>query len=354
MTIIGKGGIKEIEFYMERGLTRLEVILIGIILFGIIVFSIVKNPSLFTSNENLLRQRYTEFASLMGDKNYATVYNYYSSSIRSNESLGKFIERSGKEAQGIGKQEVTINKVIIKDNIGYIDKNNIICNDSNCNTKKILRGYKKWVFENGNWYYSNENPTCIREKPYIKPPEFDRALSLIQQRYTEKFGAKSISLLNCLDIQYSSLENEEGLFTFNKNNSNMENLKIYVDNSYKIKDDILTAFLLSHEVQHASEYIAELNTGEGKDCFEDEIQAFIAQRYFLGSLNQSEQESILARINAANYANNPLIMIQTFLDYANNAMRLCGSNQTCIVDNIDKQISSMVRNSPYYQKQCSL
>lgn len=340
---------------MNKGFSKLEIILIGIILLFTIGFLGTKNLSLFVSKENLLRQRFNKFVSLLDDKNYSEAYNFYSSSIKNKGSLEDYI-KDVKESPNIGKQKVTINNIVIKDNIGYVDRNNTVCEDNNCITRKELRGYKRWVFENSNWYYSPPDPSCIRDEPYEKPPELERALSLFKQRYSDKFGKGNDddSIFNCLDIQYAALDNTEGIFTFDKNKSSLDRLSIYVDNSYKIKDDILTAFLLSHEINHASNYLIQLNNGTEFPCYDFEISAFQTQLMFLGSLTQEEQDSLVGRIATMDYGNNnPLMMVKTFTDFSGNARYACGSySPDCYSKKMTDQIVNMVKSNPYYQKQC--
>ncbi len=337
---------------MKKGFTKLEIILGVIIVFSIIGYLWSKN--VFISKENLLRQRYYKYVSLIDSGDYSGAYNYLSSSSKAKNSLDSY-----KKGWGNKKQIATINSIVVRDNFGYVDRTNTICNDDKCSSKKVVRGYKKWVFENGNWYFDGDSETvCIREEMYDIPTEFKRALSLISQRYGEKFGGKSadIPFINCLNIQYSKLDQAEGIFTFDSDRSNFDNLSIYVDNSYKAKDDILTAFLLSHEVFHAGSYLTTLNFGSEISCYDEEIQAFQSQLMFLGSLNQEEQNSLISRISALDYSNNsPLIMVKEFLDYSGKATRICGKNNAnCYSEQMTKQITNMVKSNPYYQKQCNL
>lgn len=47
-----------------------------------------------------------------------------------------------KNPQILENKKVTINNIVIKDSVGYIDRNNTVCEDDNCTTRKELRGYK--------------------------------------------------------------------------------------------------------------------------------------------------------------------------------------------------------------------
>jgi len=307
------------------------------------------------NNKASLEQRYTKLESLLNEKNCTEeMYNYFSTNEKSSYSMEDCIKSA--TSSKVVKRIAQINSITIRGNIGYIDRNITKCLSADCSNKKETRDYDKWVFENGNWYETLDNVTCIRETPYEKPAEFDRALSLVKQRLTDRMGEKTVgdfSFFNCLDIQYSSLNDAEGLFTFDEKNSNLGKLTIYVDNSYKIKDDILTAFLITHEVFHASQYLNRLNSGSVLDCYAEEIQAFWWQSQFLASLNKSEIDSVTTRIVSTDYSsNNPLVLMKTFADFSGRAIQACGSNENCKAQKFTDQITAMVKSNPYYQKQC--
>ena len=345
---------------MNKGFTKLEIILGGVVLFFIISFLVTKKLNLSVSKETQLRQRYNQYISLLNSGNYSEAYNYFSSSTKNDESLGDYI-KSAKESKNVGKQTVTINNIVIRGNNGYVDRTNTVCEDNNCSSKKVLIGYKKWVFENGNWYVTTEDVGCIRETPYEKPPEFDRALSLIKQRLNDlslKMNSKEMnfSYFNCLDIKYSDLKEEEGLFTFDPKDSSLDKLQILVNSSYKEKDDILTAFLLTHEVTHAALFLNTVNFGEEIGCIDNEINAFSMQLSFIQSLNPEEANSINQRLKSGYYRlSPPLQMTWDLLVMSNKANTYCGKNaQSCYDDRVKKDLNSKIINNPYYQKQCSL
>jgi len=173
------------------------------------------------------------------------------------------------------------------------------------------------------------------------PPEFIRAISLIDQRsskYIEaayrlknddldsqfdqlfvqqqasmndaayhtdpmiilNYGLRHIS--NCLDIKYDNkFSNIEGYFSFS-NNNNVTDLKIGVSSAYENNDDLLTAFLLTHEITHAINYYinhsdASFNSSTG--CLNDETWAYTSQIFFLATLNTSELDSISSRLKSS-------------------------------------------------------
>lgn len=347
---------------MNRGFTKLEIILTGIVLLFLVGFLSTKNLNLFISKESLLRQRYNKYVSLLDDKNYSEAYNLYSSSFKNERSHEDFIN-SAKKSTDIGRQKVTINKIVIKNNIGFIVRNNTVCVDSNCTTTKELRGYKRWVLENGNWYYSPPDPLCIREEMFDMSPEFKRALSLINQRFSSWFkkngleNPNDISFFNCVNIQYSDTADAEGIFTFDENNSNIENLHIYVNPSYMSSDDLLTAFLLTHETKHALNYLNKVTLGNSIGCIDDEVGAFYNQLLLTGLITPEEGNSLDARLKK-DYRNpsNQLKIYWDLLVLRDQAEQICGTNQfdDCTMKEVVPLIEKMVKSNPYYQKQCGL
>lgn len=347
---------------MKKGFTKLEAILVGTILLATIGFFSTKNLGLFISRENLLRQRFNEFVSLLDDKNYSEAYNYLSSSVKSKGSSDDYFE-SAKQTPNATKQTITVNNVVIKDDVGYIDRSNIVCADSGCSTKKELRGYKRWVFENGNWYYSLPDPRCIREEMYDMSPEFARALSLIKQRFTDwykKYNLESsldMSFLNCVDIQYGDTGSAEGVFTFDKNSSTIEKLYIIVDKSYANSDDLLTALLLAHEITHANNYLNKIINGTEMSCVNDEVMAFDNQLLLTGILTPEEANSLDARLRK-DFQNpsNQLKIYWDLLVLRDQAKQKCKTNQfdNCTMREFASLIEKMVRSNSYYQKQCNL
>lgn len=342
---------------MKKGFTKLEIILGVIILFSIIGYLGSKN--VFISKENLLRQRYYKYVSLIDSGDYSGAYNYLSSSSKAKNSLDSY-----KKGWGNKKQIATINSIVVKDNIGYIDRTNTTCNDNNCSSKKIVRGYKKWVFENGNWYFDTErDPVCIREEMYDMPPEFVRALSLIKQRFHEWSVKSNISdpndilIFNCVDIQYGDTGDAEGFFTFNETSSNIDKLEIKVNKSYINSDDLLTATLLVHETKHALNYLNRLQGLYNLSCVEDEAEAFNNQLLFTGIITAEEQNSLYARL-LKDYRDpsNGLSIIWDLWLLKDRAQKICRTNQwdNCVMKEVGPLILNYIKSNPYYQKQCNL
>jgi hypothetical protein len=179
---------------------------------------------------------------------------------------------------------------------------------------------------------------CTRTTPYAMPAEFQRALSLIEQRYSQSlskhpewtlplksydnlseedhgyinksplyyplspiYGETSalMSLRNCLDVQYArtntELDGAEAYFSFS-DASNDTDLKITVSQKYAAKNDIITAILLSHEVHHAFQYAYNKLPITKQSCIANEQRAFYNELTFLWSITPDELETVGTQI----------------------------------------------------------
>jgi hypothetical protein len=353
----------------KKSVRALKIVII-LAFFGVVGYAIANTMGLIKpqsnssptksasdSRENLLRQRYLQYISLMDEKNYPDVYKLFSSSIRGKGSLDDFLKTVKSNPEYAKKQTVSINKIIVKGDNGYVDRNNTICEDASCSTKTELRGYKQWIYENGNWYVTSETPRCIRDTMYDMPPEFKRSLDLIKQRFTSQYTDNvDLSFFNCLDVQYGDTRDAEGLFLFDENNSNIDKLLIKVDKSYSNMDDLTTAFLLTHETMHAGNYLNTIMNGTKMSCVENEGSAFYMQLLFSGVLNAEERNSLNARIFSGDKLNNQLEINKDLNTLRNQAERLCNTTQfdNCTTQKVQPLIADWVRMNPYYQKQCNL
>lgn len=188
---------------------------------------------------------------------------------------------------------------------------------------------------------------CPRTTPYPMAPEFQRALSLIGQRVSQVYGSgdPNKSVYNCLDIQYGDAgPNAEGFFLFDTRFSKIDDLKIIVDSSYRRNDDLLTAILLSHEVTHAWQFADELKNGNVLSCVDKEVGAFQNEYSFVTVLNPEEKSSLISRLSN-NDPNTALWGVYNLFSFTSGAQTYRDTQN---------QIESMVKDSPYYQRQCSL
>ncbi len=187
---------------------------------------------------------------------------------------------------------------------------------------------------------------CDRDQAYSIPEEFNRALSLLIQRIGQspvyQDDAYYLGLIrNCLDIQYThsdeDLKGAEGVFAFNRD-STRNRLNILVSPRYQVKDDLLTAILLSHEVNHA--LIGALGGSNVVSCYNDEAIAFANQQKFFDTLNQEEKRSITNRYGSSQE-------VSDLIDTLNAINKYQDEHQT------DRALK-YVKNNPYYKKECSL
>lgn len=341
----------------KRKLTKLEKFLFAIVVSVILLFLGSGKTSVFKKNKFFLKYRYASYMALINNNKYSEAYEYLASFEKAKMSKGDFINSGSSDEKKIAKQIFDVNGIVIKEGKGYIDRNLTICYNSSCIDKETIRSYKVWIFENGNWFLTYEDRNCLRDISYKNTPEFNRALSLIKQRLTEKYGATyQTDIYNCLDIEYADLGSAEGIFTFDPNKSSLEDLKIYVDNSYKIKDDLLTAFLLAHEAIHAVVYVRTLGGYPEMSCVDNEMQAMFIQAKFIGSLHDEEMNSLGTRILYANDPNNtPLQLIKLIADFSGRATVFCrGGSADCYGNKMNEQMKNLILSNPYYQKQCNL
>jgi len=194
---------------------------------------------------------------------------------------------------------------------------------------------------------------CTRKEPYKLAPEFERARSLRNQRLQEAGITLDYSFYNCINIDYADLSKDgaEGMFSFDQNSS-IDNLKILVDNSYKIKDDILTAILLQHEITHVGQFVSKLQ-GKGElSCIDSEVQAFSNELVFMTLLNPEEKMSLVQRIiyyQEGGYNNSASLGI---FSQINQLISLNRKSSDALV--LKSLIDKWVRQNPAYQSQCGI
>lgn len=207
--------------------------------------------------------------------------------------------------------------------------------------------------------------SCGRATTYSMEPEFERALSLLLQRYQQSGSPqfndlKNIS--NCLDIRYADLSSfgAEGVFYFDSSISNINQLVIEVDSRYSLTDDLTTAFLLSHELSHARQFVDEITGIRKWGCVESETDAFYSQLLFGAMLNDEEGESIITRLENGSF-NSQLNQYETLLDLSWNALKTCNlldegtrneKDISCYKKQLSYEITTMVTSNTFYQQQC--
>lgn len=317
-----------------------------------------QQTSLSTNNEeDKLRKRYEEIISLEGSKNkeaWERLYDLYTSpESKQRMTKDQYIKSKEATEQSFKKMEnaflkYNVNNVIVKNNTGYIDRTLTLCYDQECNNKREGRGYKKYVKINDEWFaVVDDKPVyCIRDEAYEMPEEFKRALSLIEQRYRDRGNIDEASRLenikNCLKIEYSesgkAINGAEGVFVFSPSH-NLDEYLIKVSPKYSIKDDLLTAVLLRHELTHVFQYANNEDVNSAEGCYKSEASAFISEGKFVYHvLNDEEEKSLESRMTKT-----PEVaqLFQTFIAIA----KYDG-------DLIDEKALNFIKANPYYQEQC--
>lgn len=208
-----------------------------------------------------------------------------------------------------------------------------------------------------------QNPTkdtglCRRTTTYDNPPELARSLSLVSERWNAASGAPTGkgSMKNCLHLIYkdhSEMNDAEGFFSFDKNSS-PNDIRIYIDSTYKSYDDILSASLLKHEVIHATIYYMALEGTPPPSCIENEVDAFYSQLVFLVNLNPEEWKSITYRLAQNPHLNSAYEMTNYLLLLNKAGDDKCANDSSCWTTYVKNELTNWVSSNPYYQKECSL
>lgn len=335
------------------------ILLVIIVTFVLLVFCYFDdfNYNIFlerNKNDDGLKSRVNEIVELENKHEFGNVYDdYFSVHAKSKINRDKYIEDSMNLFENkVYSSSITIKDIVLDGNIGYVDRERLNCLDNECIRNRSDRSYRKYIYEKGNWYMiaDHEDVFCVRKTGYEIPEEFDRAISLMTQRYgqsdnsvmqSNSYSIKDVK--NCLNIQYAEssmdIADAEGAFIFTPSQS-MEKFDILVSPKYSSKDDLLTAILLSHEIMHVFDFIESQKSGLPINCFETEAKAFTAQNFFASTLNEEEMDSINLRV-IANSSSEAQQVVHVFSTIPKQE----GSTYH------DKALN-FVKNSPVYQEQC--
>jgi len=261
---------------------------------------------------------------------------------------------------------------------------------------------KTTVKNNSYGYKKNEvfnKVGCNRKTRINNLPQYDRALSLIQQRLLVnqkrfKYNNRALfiyfppNLTNCVKIiekNSAEVDDFEGYFTFNSEDIKNNYYPIIVNSKYVKADDVLIALLLTHEITHIQQYIDSVNKINTFTCIEKEVNAFLASRqFYISGLNEEEMNTVTLRIydavdNNKNIEttqkfNKPfdgqLLMIETIQNLYSSPNSKCKKVENPTIDEaswdefgdyldcIDKEVpfllKKIIENDSYYQKQCKI
>ena len=210
---------------------------------------------------------------------------------------------------------------------------------------------------------------CTRKTRLDNLPQYDRALSLVQQRVDENnkywsndetfkdqiFKYFPPDLVNCIKISEEDINKStglEGYFTFNSKDIKTDYYPITVSSNYRSTDDIVTTLLLSHEMTHVQQYIDVLNGKAALSCIDREIEAFIAQLKFYVMLSNEEHSSVYYRIQNDENLHSQLKILDAMLTI--NRDSNCKFDGDCMDVNLRNKLRVMITNDSYYKKQCKL
>lgn len=258
----------------------------------------------------------------------------------------------------------------------FIYKSNNIAKKGiiNKNDKKITGVKPKEIF-------------CSRKLRLDNQPQYDRALSLIQQRLITnkkrfKYNNRAIftyfpsDLVNCIKIIEEAPNDKndfEGYFKFNGSKIKENYYPIVVNSKYVESDDVLIALLLSHEMTHVQQYINSVNNKKAFSCIDNEVDAFLASRqFYISGLNNEEMSVVSLRINETidndridpRSFDNQLIMLNVIQNLYSSPQSKCkkvnvssdewNESINCIDKEVPVLLKQIIENDDYYKKQCNL
>ncbi|MEI6532592.1 MAG: hypothetical protein WCO06_02005 [Candidatus Roizmanbacteria bacterium] len=117
------------------------------------------------SNENNYEEIYLNFMSSNIKKIYSEYIDPHSNSDPYKYSYLETI-RNYYKTTNIQSSNIKIHSIKIEDAIGYIKRTLTICYDKLCKNNSTDTSTVPWIFEQGQWRTSQEQPICIRKPPY--------------------------------------------------------------------------------------------------------------------------------------------------------------------------------------------
>jgi hypothetical protein len=217
--------------------------------------------------------------------------------------------------------------------------------------------------------------SCTRTSRLDNKPTYDRALSIIEEKYNvwdgDYLNGKSAfsffpsQLVNCIKVEESNVRNTtgaEGYFTVNSSEIKENYFPITVDGDYFYTDDYINSLLLVHEITHVEQYIKTLNKTSELSCIDKEAEAFYAQWRLYGVFGSEVMKSIRYRIEYDKNLNPQLQIISTLINNydPSGASKKCFNHESendtskCIDDYIKNVIKKIILQDDFYIKQCGL
>ncbi len=257
----------------------------------------------------------------------------------------------------------------------------------------LLENSKTKVEKNESAYTNNVG--CTRTTRLDNKPQYDRALSLIQQRieehnngykskddqsYFKYFTPELVNCVKIIDEDPEKRDDFEGYFVLNSKEIKPDYYPIIVNSKYLESDDIGIVLLLSHELTHVQQYIDANNNKKKISCLDNEANAFMATRiFYIYGLNFQETaivEDRIKKIRSVSSADNntesvgllqkyvyssfstPFVMVDLVqkLVRESKCQKVENSDDLRICLNLDihKQLTDLLKEDSFYKKQCGL
>lgn len=215
---------------------------------------------------------------------------------------------------------------------------------------------------------------CTRNTRLENAPQYDRALSLIQQRIddnekwcdkyceTEDYEMKlrfhhfPASLTNCIKIIEEKIDGgTEGYFTFHSENIKPNFFPITIDKSYKFADDTLTALLITHEMTHVQQYLDSLKGNDLLSCRDKEVEAFISQIDFYPNLSNEEINSVRLKMNEEKEDKHPQVaMLKAMIEINRDGTCPLFADDECSQKHLRNELFKLITDESIYRHQCKL
>jgi hypothetical protein len=215
---------------------------------------------------------------------------------------------------------------------------------------------------------------CTRTSRLENEPVYDRALSLVNEKYTMwESGGKSnygsyyffpSQLTNCIKIIEGDIRDSveaEGYFIFNDEEIKTNYFPIYVDKEYRKTDDLVTALLLVHEITHVRQY---LEGDKNTSCIDREVEAFDATYNFYRWQYGENEKTLNLRILYDEDLHPQLQTIKGISQILNAGVitplsQLCNGvvGEKCtdrINQDRSRKIKTIISQDSYYKEQCGL
>ncbi|MBI2036219.1 hypothetical protein HYT17_01140 [Candidatus Microgenomates bacterium] len=218
---------------------------------------------------------------------------------------------------------------------------------------------------------------CTRTTRLENKPVYDRALSLINEKYTTwEQGGKSnfgtwyffpSQLVNCIKVVDGNVRNTteaEGYFVFNDTAIKDNYFPITVDKDYSEADDIINALLLVHEMTHVRQYLDSLNNEDQLSCIDKEVEAFDAAYNFYRWQFGETEKTLNLRMQYDEDLHPQLQTLKSIIEgfprIITPLTELCkgeSAGDTCsdrITANRRQKIKDVISQDEFYIEQCKL